>query len=94
MPTNRTRRQRGRGAEVITPEAVAAWRAGDYWALHRALNLRPWQMPDWRCDPPGEDDRPGALRSAYPVPDVGVIKVMLLEAAGPASRTWVFKHAY
>ena len=27
----------------ITPEAIAAFRAGDELALHRALNLRPWQ---------------------------------------------------
>jgi hypothetical protein len=26
----------------ITPEAVAAYRAGDALALHRALNLKPW----------------------------------------------------
>ena len=26
----------------ITHEAVAAYRAGDYTALHRALNLPPW----------------------------------------------------
>jgi hypothetical protein len=27
----------------ITPEAVAAYRAGDYHALHRALGLKPWE---------------------------------------------------
>jgi hypothetical protein len=27
---------------------------GDYWALHRALGLALWQMPDWRLDPPEE----------------------------------------
>lgn len=44
----------------ITPEAVEAFRAGDYTALHRALNLRPWEdspldvdfdpPPDWAND--------------------------------------------
>jgi hypothetical protein len=27
----------------ITPEAVAAFAAGDYMRLHRALGLRPWE---------------------------------------------------
>lgn len=37
----RTRRQDP--GPRITPEAVAAYRAGDELALHRALRLRPWQ---------------------------------------------------
>ena len=27
----------------ITPEAIAAWEAGDFDALHCALGLRPWE---------------------------------------------------
>jgi hypothetical protein len=27
----------------ITPEAIAAYRAGDYMRLHRALGLMPWE---------------------------------------------------
>lgn len=42
MPTKRTRRIRGI-EELITPAAVAAFKAGDYLALHRALRLRPWE---------------------------------------------------
>lgn len=30
-------------AHRITPDAVAAYRAGDAMALHAALGLRPWQ---------------------------------------------------
>jgi hypothetical protein len=36
----RTIRRGGRGR--ITPEVIAAWRAGDYGALHLALHLHPW----------------------------------------------------
>lgn len=27
----------------VTPEAIAAFEAGDYHGLHRALGLRPWE---------------------------------------------------
>jgi hypothetical protein len=37
----RTLRRGGRGC--ITPEAVAAWQACDYLALHSAFSLTPWQ---------------------------------------------------
>jgi hypothetical protein len=30
-------------AHQITPEVIAAFEAGDYRALHCALNLRPWE---------------------------------------------------
>lgn len=39
------RRKRVRGfTERITPEAVAAYQAGDWGALTRALRLKPWDM--------------------------------------------------
>jgi hypothetical protein len=41
MPTKRNRVPRNPLARV-TPEALAAWRAGDRLALHRELRLRPW----------------------------------------------------
>lgn len=41
MPTRRRRRKRQEHA--ITPAAIAAFRAGDWMALHAALNLKPWQ---------------------------------------------------
>ena len=42
MPTKRRRKSR-EVVRRITPEAIAAWRAGDVWGLHRALALKPWQ---------------------------------------------------
>jgi len=30
-------------AHRVTPEAVAAFKAGDYQSLHRALGLKPWE---------------------------------------------------
>ena len=48
MPTKRrvdkARRHR------ISPEAIAAYRAKDCNALHRALNLRPWKASPLRVD--------------------------------------------
>jgi hypothetical protein len=40
----------------ITPAAVEAFRAGDERALHRALDLRPWQPSPLEAD----DDTPPA----------------------------------
>jgi hypothetical protein len=31
-----------RAEHPITPEALAAYRAGDSWGLHQALKLKPW----------------------------------------------------
>ena len=42
MPVKR-RTVKGR-VHRITPEAVEAYRAGDYIALHMALGLRPWEV--------------------------------------------------
>lgn len=41
----------------ITPEAVAAFHAGDWMALHRALGLRPWEVSplDAGREPPLRD---------------------------------------
>jgi len=41
MPV-KLRRAKGK-THRITPEAIAAYRAGDYLGLHRSLGLRPWQ---------------------------------------------------
>jgi len=40
----RKRRPRNIARSRITPAALAAYRAGDVPALHRALNLPPWQV--------------------------------------------------
>ena len=34
----------------ITPEVMAAYRAGDHWELQRALHLKPWVMSPLGCD--------------------------------------------
>jgi hypothetical protein len=75
-------------APQVSAEAIAAWRSGAYWALHHALGLHPWQMPDWNADPPGVDDRPDNLRQRYPVPDVAALKAALIAAAGKPPRRW------
>jgi len=41
MVTNRKPVNRSRTRQ-LTPEAIAAWEAADYLALHRALDLAPW----------------------------------------------------
>jgi len=42
MPTNRTPIKRPRKEYVLTPEAIAAWMACDWSALHAALGLNIW----------------------------------------------------
>jgi hypothetical protein len=43
MTTNRRTVRRGGKRGRITPEAIAAWQAADYSALHAALGLKPWE---------------------------------------------------
>lgn len=43
MPTKRRRVTRA-PEQKITPEAMAAYEANDWAALHRTLKLRPWDM--------------------------------------------------
>lgn len=91
MPTTRRRISRPM-VNAITPEAVAAWRAGDYWALWKELRLKLWQMPDWGEDPPDKDDvRPSSMQAAYPAPDTTALKEALLAIAGPPPERWFFK---
>jgi hypothetical protein len=88
MPTKRRRLTNRRVG--IPLEAIAAWRAGDYWGLHRALKLRLWQMPSWECDPPNEDEPqtpPGLPRAPDPV----ALKRALIEIAGPPPKRWIFR---
>jgi len=53
----------------ITPEAIAAWRAGNWMALQRALGLRPWQVNPLDADEPEPPhDRPGGpWRDSWPL---------------------------
>ena len=86
MPTRRTRVPRERVEDALSVEAVAAWKAGDFHALGRALNIAPWQvspfdavgkLPDWAGPSSAVSqswDRAVALRQA------------LLEAGGKPGR--------
>jgi hypothetical protein len=80
MPTKR--RKIAPARHGIRPEAIEAWQAGDYWTLHRALGLNPWQMPDWECDPPEQ------LQPGVPGPDTTALKVALVAMAGPPPKRW------
>lgn len=88
MPTNRVRRARAPSPDAITPAAIAAWRAADYWALHEALRLPLWSMPDWGCDPPEESWKVQPLPHGPRYPDPAVLKARLIEIAGPPPRRW------
>ena len=74
MPVKR--RLMKKQAHRITPEAVEAFQAGDYLALHRALHLPPWHpspLPEsvtpLGVDPgnPPTDGRGAALDGLWPV---------------------------
>jgi hypothetical protein len=88
MPTTRRRIARPI-AHTITHTAVACWKAGDYWGLHRALGLHVCQMPDWDSDPPGHSNpfMPGFKQP----PDPEVCKAQLVAIAGPPPRRWWFR---
>lgn len=64
MPTKRTHRARNQ-KQRITPEAVAAFRAGDYGRLHNALGLKPWEeSPLWVGDKCPDYVRPDDWQNA------------------------------
>ena len=64
MPTKRrvdkARRHR------ISPEAIACYQAGDCRALHRALNLRPWEVSPLRVDQGQAPGGPTAWAASWP----------------------------
>jgi hypothetical protein len=93
LPTNRTRRTRKPQPDAISPDAIASWQSGDYWALHHALGMRPWQMPDWNCDPPEEPWKVQPLPQRPRAPDPEAIKAALIEIAGPPPRRWRYRRA-
>jgi hypothetical protein len=89
MPTKR-KKLGAQEAARVTPEAISAWRTGDYWGLYRALRLKIWEMPDWGFDPPMEEasDLPLLVdRHRY----VCAMKRALMDAAGPPPRRWFFQ---
>jgi hypothetical protein len=86
VPTKR--RKRGARQIGISAEAIAAWQAGNYWALWRELHLKLWQMPDWNCDPP--EQLAPALPGFEAAPDTTALKAALIELAGPPPRRWIY----
>jgi len=75
----------------ISAAAIEAWRAGDFWTLHRALDLKVWQMPHWNSDPPEPrptGDWPPVLRAWEHLLDC---KAQLVELAGPPPRRWHYR---
>lgn len=52
MPAKRTRSKAR--SHRITAEAIAAYRAGDWTQLHRALGLKPWETSPLDVEP-GEE---------------------------------------
>lgn len=67
VPVKR-RKAKGRGNR-ITPEAVNAFKAGDWTGLHQALALRPWEPSplDAVTPEPPAYTRPGPWADAWPL---------------------------
>jgi hypothetical protein len=91
MAGTRRRKVAPRSRTRITPEAVAAWQAGDYWALWRALGLKLWQMPDWNADPPEELREPNFSPMVAAWRHVCTAREQLLAVAGPPPKPWFYR---
>ena len=70
----------------ITPEAIAAFRAGDSLALHRALGLRPWQISPLDVEAGEPCVYPAGSGGAMSWPLALELRAELLEAV-PASSS-------
>jgi hypothetical protein len=82
MPTNRRRRARPAAATRITAGAIAAWKAGDYMDLHRALALRPWEPSPLDVNPERPPQPDGRMwTAAWPL--VAELRRELLRLVGP-----------
>jgi hypothetical protein len=88
VPTKR--RKRSARPIGISPEAVAAWRAGDFDGLACALGIRPWQRHPWprRLTALGVDSRRPPAETLTPFDQSWQravdLQAALLELAGPA----------
>jgi hypothetical protein len=99
MPVKR-RLAKGR-EHRITPEAIAAFEAGDYGALHRALGLRPWEasplplsVTSLGVDQDVPPD-PHPVGWAQSVPQAQELQRLLMAAAGhPMSKNRRFPRRY
>lgn len=70
MPTNRSRRTRGRNAGHVTPAAVDAFKKADHCALFHELALPPWHHSPLEPEadplimpPPSYDSEAGRTRA-------------------------------
>ena len=89
MPTKR-RKIAPHPAARLTAAAIEAWKAGDYWRLHRELHVPIWLMPDWWCDPP-LDDPPNWPASIEAYEYVCAMQKQLIEMAGPPPKRWYYR---
>lgn len=78
MTTKRRRVTRGL-AQRITPEAVAAFVAGDRMQLHRELRLKPWQESP--LDAIGESPWPATSAGGSTWPESVQLAIELQQAA-------------
>jgi hypothetical protein len=90
MPTKRRKLAPARVPQV-TEEAIACWKAGDFWGLHQALGLKVWQMPDWGFDPPEVDRYPEWPPTHEACMRVCEAQRQLIEIAGPPPRKWFYE---
>jgi hypothetical protein len=89
VPTKR-RKIAPQPAARLTAAAIEAWKAGDYWRLHRELHVPIWLMPDWWCDPPLEDP-PNWPASIEAYEYVCAMQKQLIEMAGPPPKRWYYR---
>jgi hypothetical protein len=76
----------------ITPEAIAAWKAGDYWALHDALKLNLYEMPDWCPRGTPHRDTPSNPVEQARQDEITEMQRQLIEIAGPPPMRWYYHH--
>lgn len=85
MPTKR--RKIAPTRHDIRPEAIEAWRRGDWMELHRSLGLRPWE-----CSPLDAIGEPPANGTAYATswPRAVELRRELIELADQLGRRPAF----
>jgi hypothetical protein len=82
MPTKRQRVTRSLVAR-ITPEAIAAWKAGEWGDLQRALRLPPWHASPFDAD---GDCPTGNTAGAATWPEAVQLRAQLYALAGDPGR--------
>jgi hypothetical protein len=78
------KRRTGKHRAPITAEAVKAFMAGDWTALHRALDLRPWEASPLDADtpePPAWDALHGSTAYSTSWPAAAALRADLMGRA-------------